>query len=99
MADREKHLEDIVLRPVLSEKTWRGMEAGKYTFEVAADAVKQDIRTAVEGLFGVKVARVWVMNRSGKPRRTRLDRRHGRTPGERRAIVKLAPGHKIDIVG
>jgi len=99
MADREKHLEDIVLRPVLSEKTWRGMEDGKYTFEVAADAGKQDVRTAVEGLFGVKVARVWVMNRSGKPRRTRLDRRHGRTPGERRAIVKLAPGHKIDIVG
>ncbi len=99
MANRERHLEDIVMRPVLSEKTWRGMEEGKYTFEVATDAGKQEIRTAVESLFGVKVARVWVMNRSGKPRRTRLDRRHGRTSGERRAIVKLAPGHKIDIVG
>lgn len=99
MADRERHLEDIVLRPVLSEKTWRAMEEGKYTFEVAAGAGKQDVRAAVEGLFGVKVAQVWVMNRSGKPRRTRMDRRHGRTSGERRAIVKLAPGHKIDLVG
>jgi len=99
MADRETHHEDVILRPVLSEKTWRGMEDGKYTFEVAADAGKSEIRTAVEDLFGVKVLRVWVMNRFGKPRRTRLDRRHGRTRGERRAIVKLAPGHKIDIVG
>lgn len=95
----EKHLEDIVVRPVLSEKTWRGMEEGKYTFEVSATAGKAEIRTAVEGLFGVKVERVWVMNRSGKPRRTRLDRRHGRTRAERRAVVKLAPGHKIDLVG
>lgn len=99
MASREIHLDDVVVRPILSEKTWRAMEEGKYTFEVAADAGKSEIRKAVEGLFGVKVTRVWVMNRSGKPRRTRLDRRHGRTRGERRAIVKLAPGHKIDIVG
>lgn len=99
MAEREIHLEDVIVRPILSEKTWQGMEQGKYTFEVSADAGKSEIRTAVEGMFGVKVARVWVMNRSGKPRRTRLDRRHGRTRGERRAIVKLAPGHKIDIVG
>jgi large subunit ribosomal protein L23 len=99
MAERGTYAEDVVLRPVLSEKTWRGMEDGKYTFEVAAGAGKNEIRTAVEVLFGVKVDRVWVMNRSGKPRRTRLDRRHGRTRGERRAVIKLAPGHKIDIVG
>ncbi|MFH1609975.1 MAG: 50S ribosomal protein L23 [Candidatus Bipolaricaulota bacterium] len=99
MAERGGHLEDVILRPILSEKTWRGMEEGKYTFEVCPAAGKTEIRMAVEGLFGVKVDRVWVMNRSGKPRRTRLDRRHGRTRGERRAVVKLAPGHKIDIVG
>lgn len=95
----EMHLEDVILRPILSEKTWRGMEEGKYTFEVSPSAGKAEIRTAVEGLFGVKVDRVWVMNRCGKPRRTRLDRRQGRTRAERRAIVKLAPGHKIDLVG
>lgn len=99
MAERELHWEDVVLRPILSEKTWRGMEEGKYTFEVSPGAGKGEIRTAVESLFGVKVARVWVLNRSGKPRRTRLDRRHGRTRAERRAVVKLAPGHKIDLVG
>jgi len=99
MAERDTHLEDVILRPILSEKTWRGMEEGKYTFEVSSHAGKSEIRTAVEGLFGVKVDRVWVLNRSGKPRRTRLDRRHGRTRGEKRAVVKLAPGHKIDIVG
>ncbi|HEU68720.1 MAG TPA: 50S ribosomal protein L23 [Candidatus Acetothermia bacterium] len=95
----EIHLEDVILRPILSEKTWRGMEEGKYTFAVSPTAGKAEIRTAVEGLFGVKVDRVWVMNRCGKPRRTRLDRRHGRTRAERRAVVKLAPGHKIDLVG
>lgn len=99
MAELELYWEDVVLRPILSEKTWRGMEEGKYTFEVSPSAGKGEIRTAVESLFGVKVARVWVMNRSGKPRRTRLDRRHGWTRSERRAIVKLAPGHKIDLVG
>ncbi|MCX7750467.1 MAG: 50S ribosomal protein L23 [Candidatus Bipolaricaulota bacterium] len=95
----DKHWEDVVVRPVLSEKTWRGMEEGRYTFEVAPGAGKAEIRAAVEGLFGVKVLRVRVMNRPGKPRRTRMDRRHGRTRSERRAIVQLAPGHKIDLVG
>jgi len=47
----------------------------------------------------VKVEKVWTMYRRGKPRRTRLDRRHGRTKRETRAVVKLAPGHKIEIVG
>ncbi|HAZ27092.1 TPA: 50S ribosomal protein L23 [Candidatus Acetothermia bacterium] len=99
MAEKVAHHEDVIRRPILSEKTWRGMEERKYTFEVSPDAGKSEIRTAVEALFGVRVDRVWVMNRSGKPRRTRLDRRHGRTRSERRAIVKLALGHKIDIVG
>lgn len=97
MPDRIRHPEDIVLRPILSEKTWRGMEEGKYTFEVEPSAAKAEIQAAVESLFAVKVERVWVMNRSGKPRRTRMDRRFGRTKGEKRAVVKLAPGHKIDI--
>ncbi|MGQ9700216.1 MAG: 50S ribosomal protein L23 [Candidatus Bipolaricaulaceae bacterium] len=91
--------EDIVIRPVLSEKTWREMEAGKYTFEVHPEATKPEIRQAVEELFKVEVERVWTMHRRGKPRRTRLDRRPGRTRGGKRAVVKLAPGHKIEITG
>ncbi|MCR4392140.1 MAG: 50S ribosomal protein L23 [Candidatus Acetothermia bacterium] len=99
MADGKLLPEDILLRPILSEKTWRLREAGKYTFEVHPDAGKTEVRHAVEELFGVKVERVWTMTRQGKPRRTRMDRRHGRTKGEKRAVVQLAPGHKIDIVG
>ncbi|MCS7216953.1 MAG: 50S ribosomal protein L23 [Candidatus Bipolaricaulota bacterium] len=91
--------EDILLRPILSEKSWREMEQGKYTFEVHPDATKPEIRAAVEELFKVKVEKVWTMYRPGKPRRTRLDRRHGRTKRTKRAVVKLAPGHKIEIVG
>jgi len=53
----------------------------------------------VEELFGVKVVEVRTLRRPGKPRRTRMDRGFGRTKEEKRAIVKLAPGHKIDIVG
>jgi large subunit ribosomal protein L23 len=91
--------EDIIIRPILSEKSWREMEAGKYTFEVHPNATKPEIREAVEELFKVKVEKVWTMYRRGKLRRTRLDRRHGRTKREKRAVVKLAPGHKIEIVG
>lgn len=91
--------EDIIIRPILSEKTWREMEAGKYTFEVHPEATKPEIRQAVEELFKVRVEKVWTMHRSGKPRRTRLDRRHGRTSQEKRAVVRLAPGHKIEIAG
>ena len=91
--------EDIIIRPVLTERSWRAMEEGKYTFEVHPDASKPEIRRAVEELFGVVVEKVWTMRVKGKPRRTRLDRRHGRTKSWKKAIVKLAPGHKIDIVG
>jgi large subunit ribosomal protein L23 len=91
--------EDILLRPVLTEKTWRQMEEGVYTFEVHPRATKVDVRLAVEELFGVKVVEVRTLKRAGKPRRTRLDRGFGRTKSEKRALVKLAPGHKIDIVG
>ncbi|MGB9757261.1 MAG: 50S ribosomal protein L23 [Candidatus Bipolaricaulaceae bacterium] len=91
--------EDIIIRPILSEKTWREMEQGRYTFEVHPGATKPEIRAAVEELFKVKVEKVWTMYRPGKPRRTRLDRRHGRTKREKRAVVKLAPGHKIEITG
>ncbi len=93
------HPEDVLLRPVLTEKSWREMEDGKYTFAVRPGASKVAIRQAVEEMFEVKVQKVWALRRPGKPRRTRMDRRHGRTSGEKRAVVKLAPGHRIDLVG
>ncbi len=96
---RRTHSEDILLRPVLTEKSWRYVEEGKYTFAVRAGASKVAIRQAVEEMFDVKVEKVWAFRRPGKPRRTRMDRRHGRTSGEKRAVVKLAPGQRIDLVG
>lgn len=98
MGDFGFHAEDILLRPILTEKSWRQMEEGKYTFEVRSGASKAEIRRAVEELFGVRVQRVWTQSRPGKPRRTRLDRRLGRTRAGRRSVVKLSPGHRIDIV-
>ncbi len=98
-ARRGVHPEDVLLRPVLTEKSWREIEAGKYTFTVRPDATKVAIRQAVEDLFDVKVEGVWALRRPGKRRRTRMDRRHGRTSGEKRAVVKLAPGHRIELVG
>ena len=95
----ELHPEDVIIRPVLTEKSWREMEEGQYTFEVHPQATKVAVRHAVEELFGVKVVEVRTLRRPGKPRRTRMDRGFGRTRTVKRAIVKLAPGHKIDIVG
>jgi large subunit ribosomal protein L23 len=91
--------EAVILQPILSEKTWREMEAGRYTFEVHPKATKPEIREAIEELFKVRVEKVWTMYRPGKPRRTRLDRRHGRTKRRKQAVVKLAPGHKIELAG
>ncbi|MGC9529718.1 MAG: 50S ribosomal protein L23 [Candidatus Bipolaricaulaceae bacterium] len=99
MVDRVNYQGDVLLRPVLTEKTWRDMEEGKYTFEVHPRASKVQVRHAVEDAFGVEVESVWTLRRPGKPRRMRMDRRFGRTKGVKRAVVKLAPGHKIDIVG
>ncbi len=98
-ADRKRYSADVLIRPVLTEKSWREMEDGKYTFAVHMQATKVGIRQAVEDLFDVKVEKVWASRRPGKRRRTRMDRRHGRTPAEKRAIVKLAPGHRIELVG
>jgi large subunit ribosomal protein L23 len=91
--------EDIIIVPLLTEKSWGDMEENKYTFRVAVDANKVEIQRAVEELFKVRVRKVWTANRKGKPKRERMNQLHGRTPRWRKAIVKLAPGDHIDIVG
>lgn len=86
---------EIVRRPIMTEKSLRGSEAGKYTFEVAPGATKIAVRQAVEALFAVKVRKVNIMNLRGRVRR------RGRyvytTGGLRKAIVTLVPGAKIDL--
>ncbi len=88
---------DILLRPVISEKTYRLADDGKYTFLVARDANRTQVRQAVEAIFGVKVTGVNTLNRPGKRRRTRYG--WGQRVGTKRAIVSLAEGERIDVFG
>jgi len=96
---RGEHAEDIILAPILTEDSWKLQEDRKYAFRVAYGSNKIEIRKAVEELFKVKVEKVWTANRKGKPRRERLNQMHGRTARWRKAIVRLAPGDRIEIMG
>jgi large subunit ribosomal protein L23 len=88
---------DILLRPVVSEKTYGLLDEGKYTFVVAPEANKTQIKQAVEEVFRVKVTGVNTLNRQGKRRRTRFG--WGKRVDTKRAIVTLAEGDRIDIFG
>ncbi len=88
---------DILLRPVVSEKSYGLLDEGKYTFIVAPDANKTQIKMAVEEVFRVKVTGVNTLNRQGKRRRTRTG--WGKRADTKRAIVTLADGDRIDIFG
>jgi large subunit ribosomal protein L23 len=86
---------DILLAPVVSEKSYGLLDENKYTFIVAPDANKTEIKIAVEQIFGVKVTAVNTANRNGKRRRTRAG--WGKRPDTKRAIVSVAAGQRIDI--
>jgi large subunit ribosomal protein L23 len=88
---------DILLRPVVSEKSYGLLDEGKYTFVVAPDANKTQIKQAVEEVFRVKVTGVNTLNRPGKRRRTRFG--WGKRVDTKRAVVTLAEGDRIDIFG
>ena len=88
---------DVLLRPVVSEKSYGLLDEGKYTFVVAPDANKTQIKQAVEDVFRVKVTGVNTLNRQGKRRRTRFG--WGKRVDTKRAIVTLAEGDRIDIFG
>jgi large subunit ribosomal protein L23 len=88
---------DVIIAPVVSEKSYALMEADVYTFTVHPDASKPEIHDAIEAIWGVKVLKVNTLNRKGKVRRTRGTNRLGQRPGTKRAIVTLAPGDKIPL--
>ena len=94
MTTLNKDPRDIIVRPVVSEKTYGLMDEGKYTFEVDPRANKTEIKIAVEKIFGVKVASVNTLNRQGKTRRTRFGL--GKRKDTKRAVVTLKSG-SIDI--
>lgn len=88
---------DILLAPVVSEKSYGLLDENKYTFLVRPDANKTAIKQAVEKVFGVKVVSVNTINRPGKRKRTRFG--YGKRKDTKRAIVSLAEGERIDIFG
>lgn len=85
----------VLRAPHISEKTARLQEANQYVFEVASDATKADVKTAVEELFSVKVAAVNVVNVKGKKKTFRF--RSGSRGDWRKAYVRLAEGQSIDL--
>ncbi|MFD2674505.1 50S ribosomal protein L23 [Gulosibacter bifidus] len=94
MSDIFKDPRDIVIRPVISEKSYGLIDQGKYTFEVDPRATKTEIKIAIERIFDVQVARINTLNRQGKTRRTRFGM--GKRKDTKRAIVTLKSG-TIDI--
>ncbi|OGS69738.1 MAG: 50S ribosomal protein L23, partial [Firmicutes bacterium RBG_13_65_8] len=88
---RDPH--DVILTPVLSEKSTAAMAQDKYTFVVARDATRSEIRDAVEAVFKVRVKSVNTQNREGKVRRMGVH--VGRKPDTKKAVVTLEPGQRI----
>jgi large subunit ribosomal protein L23 len=86
---------DIVIRPVVSEKSYAGLERNTYTFLVDPRANKTEIKEAIQQIWNVRVLNVNTMNRLGKVKRTRLST--GKRPDQKRAVVTLAEGDSIEI--
>ncbi|MDI2126890.1 50S ribosomal protein L23 [Yinghuangia seranimata] len=88
---------DVLLKPVISEKSYGLLDENKYTFLVHPDANKTQIKQAVAAVFGVKVKDVNTINRQGKRKRSKTG--FGKRKDTKRAIVTLAEGERIDIFG
>lgn len=97
----ELRIEDVIKRPLITEKNTVLMELGQYSFEVATDANKIQIKAAVESTFNVKVKAVNTLNVKRKARSRVASRRGGRITGHeaawKKAIVTLQPGERIDL--
>jgi large subunit ribosomal protein L23 len=92
---RDAH--NILLRPVVSEKTYGLMDNNVYVFVVDPTATKIEVRLAVEQAFGVRVTKVNTLNRKGKAKRNRRNNTLGHRVDTKRAMVTLQPGDKIDL--
>ncbi|MDD6651202.1 MAG: 50S ribosomal protein L23 [Eggerthellales bacterium] len=89
---------DVIIRPIITEHSYDGMEDGVYTFEVAKAANKIEIAQAVEELFNVKVVKVNTINVKAKPKRYRYTSK-GLTRTWKKAMVTLKEGDKIELFG
>jgi large subunit ribosomal protein L23 len=90
-----KTARDVIIRPVVSEKSYAGLEANVYTFLVDPRANKTEIKEAVQGIWNVRVTSVNTINRKGKLKRRRFT--VGKRADQKRAIVTLAEGDSIEI--
>ena len=88
---------DVILEPVVSEKSYALLDDNAYTFKVHKDSNKVQIRQAVESIFGVRVLKVTTLNRKGKRKRNRRTFTYGARPDTKRAIVTLVEGDRIDL--
>ncbi len=88
---------DVILAPVVSEKSYALIDQNVYTFKVHPDASKPEIADAVREIFGVRVVKVNTLNREGKRKRNRRTWTYGKRASSKRAMVTLAPGDSIDL--
>jgi len=91
-----KDARDVIVKPIVSEKSYALMEDHVYTFEVVRSASKPEIREAVESIFEVKVLKVNTLNRDGKRKRNRGLPTYGKRPDVKRAYVTLVEGESIE---
>ncbi len=88
---------DVIIQPVVSEKSYALLDTNAYTFQIHADANKIQVRQAVEDLFSVSVVKVTTLNRKGKRKRNRRNGTYGKRPDTKRAVVTLVDGDRIDL--
>jgi large subunit ribosomal protein L23 len=88
---------DVIIRPVVSEKSYALLDGNVYTFVVHPEANKIEIRQAVEAIFNVRVANVNTLNRKGKRKRNRRSFTFGTRPNTKRAVVTLHEGDRIEL--
>jgi len=87
----------VIIRPIVSEKSYALLDHGVYTFLVPSDVNKTEIRQAVESIFNVRVSKVNTLNRKGKRKRNRRSFTFGTRPDTKRAIVTLAGDDRIEL--
>jgi large subunit ribosomal protein L23 len=90
-----KTARDVIIRPVVSEKSYAGLDRNTYTFLVDKRANKTEIKEAIQVIWNVQVTSVRTLNRKGKVKRRRFTK--GKRPDEKRAIVTLVEGDSIEI--
>ena len=91
------HITEVIKKPILTEKTYKGISEGYYTFEVSRFANKTQIKKTFEKIFEVKVEKVNILNYD--PKQKTMGKFKGVTKYTKRAVIKLSPGEKLDLFG